>query len=130
MAISVQKSIYDPKSKDDGFRVLVMQYWPRGVKKEKIDAWYRDLGSSKELIKAWKSGKVTWPEFMKRYVADLNDKDKQVIIRNLAKRAKKEKITLLCGCRDPNACHRTILKGQIEKVAALVEPQSHLNSKK
>jgi uncharacterized protein YeaO (DUF488 family) len=115
MAISVQKSIYDPKSKDDGFRVLVMQYWPRGVKKEKIDAWYKDLGTSKELIKAWKAGKVTWPQFKTRYIADLEEKHKQALVQELAKRAKKEKITLLCGCLDPNTCHRSILKEHIER---------------
>jgi len=115
LVTSVQKSIYDPKSTDDGFRVLVMQYWPRGVKKEKIDVWYKELGTSKDLIKAWKSGKLTWPKFKKRYVADLQDEGKLAIIRYLAKRSKKEKITLLCGCRDFDRCHRSILKEQIEK---------------
>ena len=116
MVISVQKSIYDPKSRDDGFRVLVMQYWPRGVKKQKIDAWYKDLGTSKELIKAWKAGKMTWPKFKKRYIADLEKRHKQVLIHELARRAEKERVTLLCGCRDPNTCHRSILKEQIENV--------------
>lgn len=92
-----------------------MRYSPRGVKKDKIDVWYKDLGTSKELIKAWKAGKVTWPEFKKQYLADLKDEGKRTIIRNLAKRAKKEKVTLLCGCRDPDTCHRIILKEQIEK---------------
>lgn len=115
MVTSVQKSIYDPKSTDDGFRVLVMQYWPRGVKKEKIDVWYKELGTSKDLIKAWKSGKLTWPKFKKCYVADLQDEGKQAIIRYLAERSRKEKITLLCGCRDSDRCHRSILKEQIEK---------------
>jgi uncharacterized protein YeaO (DUF488 family) len=113
MTISVQKSVYDPKSKDDGFRVLVMQYWPRGVKKERVDAWYRDLGTSKDLIRAWKGGKVTWSQFKKRYIANLKDQNKQQLIRQLAQRAKTEKITLLCSCRDPGKCHRTILKEQI-----------------
>ena len=115
MAISVQKSIYDPKSNDDGFRVLVMQYWPRGVKREKINAWYRDLGTSKALIKAWKEGNVTWRQFKKRYIADLKDDRKQQLIHQLAQLAKAQKITLLCGCRDPNTCHRSILKEQIMK---------------
>lgn len=92
-----------------------MHYWPRGVKKEKVDEWFKELGTSAELIKAWKSGKITWPEFKKRYIADLDDTDKQALIRDLSKRAKKEKITLLCGCRDPDTCHRIILKEQIEK---------------
>jgi len=116
MVVSVKKSIYDPRSRDDGFRVLVMQYWPRGVKKEKIDAWYRGLATSKELIKAWKAGKVTWPQFKKRYIADLKHEDKQQLIRELAQRAKTQRVTLLCGCRDPNKCHRTLLKEQIMKV--------------
>lgn len=84
--ISVEKSIYDPKSSDDGFRVLVMRYWPGGVKKEKVDVWFRNLGTSTELIKAWKSGKVTWAQLRKKYLADLENTDKQVIIRDLGKR--------------------------------------------
>ena len=115
MAISAQKSIYDPKSKDDGFRVLVMRYWPRGVSKERVDAWYRDLGTSKELIKAWKAGKISWPELKRRYLSDLKDDHKQALILELAERSKKQKVTLLCGCRDPNRCHRSILKEQITK---------------
>jgi uncharacterized protein YeaO (DUF488 family) len=115
MPISVQKSIYDPKSRDDGFRVLVMQYWPRGVKKEKIDVWYRELGTSKEVIRAWKSGKLSWPDFKKRYISDLKEREKQELIHQLARRSKKEKVTLLCGCRDPATCHRIILKQQIER---------------
>jgi uncharacterized protein YeaO (DUF488 family) len=113
--VSVEKSIYDPKSKDDGYRVLVMQYWPRGVRKEKVDVWFRELGTGKELIKLWKSGKITWPEFKRRYVAGLKDERKQALIRDLAKQARKQKITLLCGCPDSNRCHRSILKEQIEK---------------
>lgn len=115
MAIYVEKSIYDPKSRDDGLRVLVMRYWPRGIKKVKVDVWFKDLGTSKELIRAWKTGRVTWSEFRKRYISDLKDEQKQAIIRDLANRAKTGKITLLCGCRDPKTCHRTILKEQIEK---------------
>jgi uncharacterized protein YeaO (DUF488 family) len=91
-----------------------MRYWPRGVKKDKVDAWYKDLGTSKELIKSWKTGKVTWPQFRKRYIADLKGEQKQLLIQDLAKRMKKQSITLLCGCRDPNRCHRIILKEQIE----------------
>ena len=92
-----------------------MQYWPRGVKKEKIDAWYKDLGTDKKLIKAWKAREVTWAQFKKRYVSDLKEVQKQALIRELAELAKKKKITLLCGCREPDTCHRSILKEQIER---------------
>ncbi len=115
LTISTQKSVYDPKSKGDGLRVLVMRFWPRGIRKEKIDVWYRELGTTKELIKAWKAGKVARPEFRKRYLASLEDEGKRAIIRDLAKRSKKHKITLLCSCPDPSTCHRSILKEQIQK---------------
>jgi uncharacterized protein YeaO (DUF488 family) len=115
LTIYVEKSIYDPKSREDGLRVLVMRYWPRGIKKVKVDVWFKDLGTNKELIRAWKSGKVTWSKFRKRYIADLKNEQKQAIIRDLAKRSKTAKITLLCGCRDAKTCHRTILREQIEE---------------
>jgi len=93
-----------------------MQYWPRGVKKQKIDAWYKELGTEKELIREWKAGNVSWPTFRSRYLASLRDDGKQALVNELAKRAKKGKVTLLCGCRDPNRCHRAILKELIEEV--------------
>ena len=114
LAVSIQKSIYDPKSKDDGLRVLVMRYWPRGVKKERVDIWFEDLGTSKELIRAWKAGMITWAQFRSRYLAELKEARKQALIRVLAARARKERVTLLCGCRDPNRCHRILLKEQIQ----------------
>jgi uncharacterized protein YeaO (DUF488 family) len=114
--ISVEKSIYDPKSNDDGLRVLVMRYWPRGIGKEKVDVWLKDLGTSKELIKGWKSGKLTWSQFKTTYVADLKDKNKRDMIREIARRSKAGKLTLLCSCRDATRCHRTILKHQIERI--------------
>jgi uncharacterized protein YeaO (DUF488 family) len=112
--ISVEKSIYDPKSSDDGLRVLVMRYWPRGISKEKVDVWFKDLGTSKQLIKDWKSGKLTWSQFKAKYVAELKDQNKRDMIHELARRSKSGKLTLLCSCRDATRCHRTTLKNHIE----------------
>lgn len=92
-----------------------MQYWPRGVKKDKVDIWYKDLGTSKDLIKSWKAGKVSWVEFKRQYIVDLKDRHKQALIQELVRRSKRENTTLLCSCRDPNACHRIVLKEQIEQ---------------
>jgi uncharacterized protein YeaO (DUF488 family) len=30
------KRIYEPYSKDDGYRVLIDRLWPRGIKKENL----------------------------------------------------------------------------------------------
>ena len=116
LTILVNKTVYDPKSKDDGLRVLVMRLWPRGIKKNKVDVWYKDLGTQKELIKAWKAGKVTRREFRKKYLANLRVAEKKRLLEELAERSRTQNVTLLCGCRDPNSCHRTFLKDEIEKL--------------
>jgi uncharacterized protein YeaO (DUF488 family) len=102
------KSVYEPKAKDDGCRVLVMRFWPRGVSKDKIDVWEKDLGAPPNLIKRWKKGSVTWQEFSKEYrkaAAQYSSK-----IKELRRRAAKETVTLLCGCKDAEHCHRTLLQ--------------------
>jgi uncharacterized protein YeaO (DUF488 family) len=107
------KCIYEPASKSDSCRVLVMRFWPRGVSKDKIDIWEKDLGTPPDLIKEWKSGSISWTEFSKQYrkFAALR-KDK---INALALRAKKESVTLLCSCRDDKHCHRILLKELINR---------------
>jgi uncharacterized protein YeaO (DUF488 family) len=44
------KSIYEPPAASVGCRVLVMHYSPRGVAKDKIDVWEKQLGTPPELI--------------------------------------------------------------------------------
>ena len=109
------KRIYDPPSKDDGRRVLVMRLWPRGIKKNQIDEWYKELGTELTLIKAWKSGKIDWAEFKKKYLFYIRQEKCKSLIQELAKRGKKEMITLLCSCEDESHCHRSLLKSEIEK---------------
>lgn len=107
------KNIYGPVESTDGYRVLVMRFWPRGVSKDKIDAWEKELGTPPDLIKKFKSGSVGWSEFSKQYLKfAAQHKDK---IRKLAHKSKSETITLLCSCRDELHCHRTILKKLVEK---------------
>lgn len=57
--IKTEKTIYDKREESDGKRILVMRLWPRGVSKDEVDAWIKDFGTEKELIRKWKAGKVT-----------------------------------------------------------------------
>ncbi|TMI69082.1 DUF488 family protein, partial [Candidatus Bathyarchaeota archaeon] len=43
----------------DGKRILTMRLWPRGVRKDSINLWLKDVGASRELIKEWKARKIT-----------------------------------------------------------------------
>jgi len=102
------KRIYDPPASADGFRLLVMRLWPRGVKKGAVSAWEKELGPSPDLLRGFLDGKVPWPEYKKRYHAEM--RAKPALLESWAERARKETITLLCSCKEERFCHRSLLK--------------------
>jgi uncharacterized protein YeaO (DUF488 family) len=110
----------DPREADDGFRLLVCRYRPRGLPKadETWDAWQANLGPSRELHAAayGKAGKFTWDEYRRRYLMEM--KSQSVAIEALAQRVRAgETITLLCSsaCVREARCHRSLLKVLIEE---------------
>ncbi|MBM3946123.1 MAG: DUF488 family protein, partial [SAR202 cluster bacterium] len=38
------KRIYDPAEPDDGYRLLIMRLWPRGIRKGRVSEWQPELG--------------------------------------------------------------------------------------
>ncbi len=112
--IKTSKTVYDPKEAQDGKRILVMSIWPRGIAKDKVDLWIKELGTDKDLIKKWKEQTITWEEFRSSYLKSLKGKDD--LLRELAKVAKKQTVTLLCSCKDEKHCYRYLLKMQIDKL--------------
>jgi len=121
------KSIYDPTAEADGLRLLVSRYWPRGVKKERTDHWFRDLGPRPALISAWKSAQVTWLEFTALYLGEFDSsarRDAFASAASLIKGAERavetpggacSVVTLLCTCRDGTHCHRELLRDTFER---------------
>ena len=104
---------------DDGHRLLVTRYRPRGLAKsaETWDAWQPNLGPSKELHAAvyGKSGvPIPWETYRRRYLIEM--KSQSAAIEELAKRvANGETITLLCSsqCVRESRCHRSLLRDLI-----------------
>ncbi|HEY2587602.1 MAG TPA: DUF488 family protein [Tepidisphaeraceae bacterium] len=115
----------DPREDDDGLRVLICRYRPRGVAKdaETWDVWYPDLGPSKTLhgaVYTETSSKIPWPQYRKQYLDEQRKNDER--IRSLADKVRAgETITLLCSsaCVRESRCHRSILKELIERDLAL-----------
>lgn len=95
------KRIYDEKSADDGFRVLVDRLWPRGISKEKaaVDLWAKDIAPSNELRKWFNHEAEKWPEFRKRYAQELKHNPAAVDEFHTAVKGQK-KVTLLYGAKD------------------------------
>jgi uncharacterized protein YeaO (DUF488 family) len=67
------KRVYDKPAPIDGFRILVDRLWPRGISKEgaKIDIWLKSIAPSNELRNWYHHDVEKWPEFRKRYFAEL-----------------------------------------------------------
>ena len=110
----------DRREKDDGFRLLICRYRPRGVRKEDEtwDSWCSDLGPSKDLHAAFygKHGApIGWGEYRRKYLEEMQAE--QDLIDELAALVREGKtITLLCSsaCEDASHCHRTLLRELIE----------------
>ena len=109
------KSVYEPADPADGRRVLVTQYWPRGIRKTAADEYVRKLGPSRELLHAFKQGTISWETFRARYLQEMESEEAKSEIRRLANVARSERITVMCVCRDERECHRSLLKELIVK---------------
>ena len=109
------KRVYEKKERRDGFRVLVMRLWPRGIKMTHIDLWLKDLGPTRPLLSAYKNGKLRWPTFEKRYVEELEGESARKAISSLAQGIDQKNITLMCACKDMKKCHTAPLKKYLTK---------------
>src|SRR5437867_304815 len=93
----VAKRVYDPPSKDDGYRVLVDRLWPRGLTKSKahVDVWLKEVAPSTELRKWFGHEPEKWPEFQKRYRAEMKAQPQAMAaLRKLEKEHKKSDAAL------------------------------------
>jgi uncharacterized protein YeaO (DUF488 family) len=109
------KRVYDEASSTDGTRVLIMRLWPRGIRKDRVDVWLRELGPVVELLRAFRSGKVDWAEYRRRYLAGLRRPEAKAQIAEVRQLARAGSVTLLCGCPDEQRCHRSLLRGYLAK---------------
>lgn len=95
------KRIYEPKDKNDGYRVLVDRLWPRGLSKEKasIDLWMKDIAPSNELRKWFAHDPAKWNEFKSKYKKELADK-KDLLAELNTLESQHKKLTLLYSAHD------------------------------
>jgi uncharacterized protein YeaO (DUF488 family) len=95
------KRVYAAPEKSDGYRVLVDRLWPRGLSKEKahVDLWLKEIAPSDELRKWFAHDPRRWPEFQKRYRAEL--KNNAALIKQLKELEKRHgTVSLLYSAHD------------------------------
>lgn len=112
------KRAYEPPSEKDGRRVLVDRVWPRGVSKEalQLDAWYRDLAPSTQLRKWFGHDPERWPDFKKRYSAELRRPELRERLQELAALGKRGKVTLVFGARDEEHNQAIVLRDVLKRL--------------
>lgn len=114
------KRAYDKPARGDGFRILVDRLWPRGIKKEdlRLNAWAKTLAPSTELRKWFAHDPSKWPEFRKRYRAELSASAATKTIRELLTAAKGRTITLLYGAKDREHNEAIVLQSLFKRLEA------------
>lgn len=119
------KSVYskiDPTK--DGLRILITRFRGRGLPKSRYNVWMANLGPSEKLLDLVRSGRITWPEFSRRYRKELfeaasidkrnrtiKNRGQKFTLRLLQRLAKRQAVTLMCHCDEKERrCHRHVLK--------------------
>jgi uncharacterized protein YeaO (DUF488 family) len=108
------KRVYDPPDAADGARVLVDRVWPRGIKKDdaELALWLKDVAPSTELRRWFGHEPERWPEFQRRYRAELErNPDPIAKLRELAKHGR---LTLVYGARDTEHNQAVVLSDYLE----------------
>ena len=102
--------VQDAHTAEAGRRFLVDRLWPRGVRKESLalDGWLRDVAPSDELRKWFGHDVERWPEFRRRYLAELAAAPDAV--RPLLDAAREGDVTLLYAARDAEHNNAVVLR--------------------
>lgn len=95
-------------------RILITRYWPRGVKRERVDDWWRIVAPDTETLRCYKlTG--DWDEFTRQYDTELRLLYRTRIRSGIAwLLARYSVVTLLCHEHDAPEetvrCHRRLLR--------------------
>lgn len=125
------KRIYEDSADDDGSRILADRIWPRGVSKEDADLtdWCKEVCPSDELRKSYHADELSYPDFAKCYLQELEDK--YDALTPLLGYARKGKVTLLSAVKSLDKSHLPVLRKAMLHALHLEDEQadgSELNS--
>ncbi|EHG16513.1 hypothetical protein HMPREF9138_00907 [Prevotella histicola F0411] len=104
------KRAYAPAEETDGYRILVDRLWPRGISKEKakIDLWLKSVAPSSDLRKWFGHVPERFPEFTKRYKAELAESGALDDLRKVL--SEHPDATLLFAAHDEEHNNAVVLK--------------------
>lgn len=101
--------IYNYNGND--YRILIDRMWPRGIKKDRIDLWYKEIAPSKELVKEYHQTNE-FENFKEKYIKELYANG--TIVNELIKIIKSKPCVLLYSSKKEEN-NSTILKEYLEQ---------------
>ena len=108
------KRVFDQPLEKDGVRIMIDRIWPRGLTKEEaaIDDMAKDLAPTVGLRKWFGHEPVLWPEFQKKYKAELKKNEAvEQFVENYKDRAV---ITLVYSAKDEQHNHAIVLQDYLQ----------------
>lgn len=117
--VLIRRAYLEPTA-DDGYRVLVDRFWPRGRSRDalRLDAWARELAPSPELIRWFGHDPARWDDFRARYRAELATPGCRQQLRALLDAAYPQPLTLVYGARDEERNQAVVLREALLELAA------------
>ena len=109
------KRIYEPAAADDGHRILVDRLWPRGISKQRaaVDFWARAVAPSDALRQWYRHEADKWPEFKRRYFAELQANGDGVT--ELREHLRHDRVTLVFSSRETQLNNAHALREFLER---------------
>ncbi|XVV15728.1 DUF488 domain-containing protein [Actinoplanes sp. CA-131856] len=93
-------------------RVLVDRLWPRGVSKERaaLDEWCKQVAPTPELRKWYRHDPDKFPEFRRRYEAELANGEQAQALAHLRELAQSRPLLLLTASKDVAISEAAVLE--------------------
>lgn len=105
------KRVYEKPVRADGARVLVDRLWPRGVRKEAVHTWLKELAPSDELRRWFHARPQNWDMFRRRYLKELARSPAAEALEELYRLARtRSRLTLLFASRNLEHNNAVVLK--------------------
>lgn len=113
---TIQVYRYGEAARLRGLCIGVTRYPPRGIRRDTwselgiCDVWLPNLAPSRDLVAAYRRGKISHAVFLARYRSEMRTPGARHLIELLAGIARLQPINLGCICADPARCHRSVLR--------------------
>ncbi len=117
--------VYEPRSADEGCRVLVDRLWPRGISRDsgRFDVWMKDIAPSSDLRRWYRHQPALLEEFRERYLNELKRDPGLGALEELARLVGATAVTLVTATSDLTLSAAAVLA---DAVAAKLDPPDKL----